>query len=312
MHEKTRDIMRSYVAGKIDRRDLFKAMGKLGVGAAAASYLLNEASTQALAADFDWMAYKGKTINLLLNKHPYADAMIAYIDNFKKLTGMDVKYDVFPEDVYFDKVTAALSSGSSQYDAFMTGAYQTWQYGPAGWLVDMNEYLQDSSKTAPNYNWDGMLPNLRAATSWSGAARGGAGRRGCQAVGPAVGLRGLRALVQPEVPRPDEGAAAQGPAEPDGAGAEVLQGHAGRVRHRRARLALVGDDPSGLSLRLHQLRRARLHHGRRQAQGGDEQPPGQGDDSVVGQDDPGGRGRATGPPTLGTRSARTSVPAPVR
>ena len=180
MHEKTRDIMRSYVAGRIDRRDLFKAVGKLGVGAAAASYLLNEASTQALAADFDWMAYKGKTINLLLNKHPYADAMIAYIDNFKKLTGMDVKYDVFPEDVYFDKVTAALSSGSSQYDAFMTGAYQTWQYGPAGWLVDMNEYLQDSSKTAPNYNWDGMLPNLRAATSWSGqpgAALGGEGAK---------------------------------------------------------------------------------------------------------------------------------------
>ena len=36
--------------------------------------------------------------------------MIANLDNFKQLTGMDVKYDVFPEDVYFDKVTAALSS----------------------------------------------------------------------------------------------------------------------------------------------------------------------------------------------------------
>ena len=46
---------------------------------------------------------------------------------------MDVKYDVFPEDVYFDKVNAALSSGSDQYDAFMTGAYQTWGTArPAG------------------------------------------------------------------------------------------------------------------------------------------------------------------------------------
>jgi multiple sugar transport system substrate-binding protein len=63
---------------------------------------------------------------------------------------MDVKYDVFPEDVYFDKVTATLSSRSSQYDAFMTGAYQTWQYGPAGWLVDMNEYIADTGLTNPH------------------------------------------------------------------------------------------------------------------------------------------------------------------
>ena len=92
------------------------------------------------------------------------------------MTGMDVNYDVFPEDVYFDKVTAALSSGSEQYDAFMTGAYMTWQYGPAGWIVDLNEYIKDPAKTNPNYNWDDVLPNLRASTSWSGvpgAALGG-------------------------------------------------------------------------------------------------------------------------------------------
>lgn len=105
-----------------------------------------------LAADFDWQADKGKTVSLLLNKHPYTDAMIADLDTFKNMTGMDVKYDVFPEDVYFDKVGAALSSGSDQYDAFMTGAYQTWQYGPAGWIVDLNEFISDASKTNPNYN----------------------------------------------------------------------------------------------------------------------------------------------------------------
>ena len=69
------------------------------------------------------MKFKGSKLKLLLNKHPYADAMIADLDNFKKMTGMDVSYDVFPEDVYFDKVTAALSSSSSEYDAFMTGAF---------------------------------------------------------------------------------------------------------------------------------------------------------------------------------------------
>lgn len=168
MYGKERDLFAAFARGRLGRRELFRRAGTLGLGAAAAGYLMNEASTRALAAEFDWQANKGKTVRLLLNKHPYADAMIADLDNFKKMTGMEVTYDVFPEDVYFDKVGAALSSGSDQYDAFMTGAYQTWQYGPAGWIVDLNEYISDPAKTNPNYKWDDVLPNLRAATSWSG------------------------------------------------------------------------------------------------------------------------------------------------
>lgn len=167
MHEKARDLADLFARRQIGRRELMRRMGQLGLGAAAANVLLNEAATSALAADFDWMKHKGKTVTLLVNKHPYLDAMIANLDNYKQLTGMEVKYDVFPEDVYFDKVTAALSSRSTQYDAFMTGAYQTWKYGPAGWLVDLNEFIKGPA-TAPNYNWDDVLPNLRSSTAWSG------------------------------------------------------------------------------------------------------------------------------------------------
>lgn len=177
MYEKAKDLAEAYVARRIGRRAFMDRMAKLGIGAAAANLVLGRASTRALAADYDWQKHKGTTVNLLLNKHPYTDAMIANLDSFKELTGMDVKYDVFPEDVYFDKVTASLSSRASQYDAFMTGAYQTWQYGPAGWLVDMNEYLGDA---APNYDWDDLLPNLRASTAWSGmpgAPLGGEGAK---------------------------------------------------------------------------------------------------------------------------------------
>ena len=115
-----------------------------------------------------------------MNKHPYMDAMVANVDAFKELTGMDVKYDVFPEDVYFDKVQAALSSGSTEYDVFMTGAYQTWQYGPAGWLVDMNEFIWRRQPDRPTYNWEDILPNLRSSTAWSGvpgAELGGEGAK---------------------------------------------------------------------------------------------------------------------------------------
>jgi multiple sugar transport system substrate-binding protein len=180
MDEKARDLFDAFAAGRVGRRELIRRAAGLGIGAAAAGTFLNAAQSRALAADYDWKAHQGTALKLLLNKHPYADAMIADIENFKSLTGMSVTWDIFPEDVYFDKVTAALSSHSTEYDAFMTGAYQTWQYGPAGWLVDLNEYLKDPKKTAPNYDWEGMLEGLRASTAWSGKpgdALGGPGAK---------------------------------------------------------------------------------------------------------------------------------------
>jgi multiple sugar transport system substrate-binding protein len=180
MSNKEKSLFDAFAARRLGRRELLDRAAKLGLGAAATSAMLNAAQSRAMAADYDWMANKGQTLRLLLNKHPYADAAITNLKHFEEMTGIKVSYDVFPEDVYFDKVTAALSSKSTQYDVFMTGAYQTWQYGPAGWLVDLNQFIKDPSKTAPSYDWEDILPNLRSSTSWSGKpgeALGGPGAK---------------------------------------------------------------------------------------------------------------------------------------
>lgn len=175
MYDKEKGLIDAFIRGTISRRGLIKSLGSMGVSAATAGVLVNLAATRALAADFDWMKHKGTTVKLLLNKHPYTDAMIANLDNFKALTGMDVKYDVFPEDVYFDKVTAALSSGSTEYDAFMTGAYMTWTYGPAGWCEDLNAWIKDPEKTNPMYAFDDFLPGVIKSCSWNGVPGGALG-----------------------------------------------------------------------------------------------------------------------------------------
>ncbi|MCY4334166.1 MAG: extracellular solute-binding protein [Litoreibacter sp.] len=174
--KKEKEIVQSYMSGNISRRSMLRGLSSLGVSAAAASVMVNAAATRALAQNgFDWERHSGTSIKLLLNQHPYADAMIANLENFKELTGMDVTYDIFPEDVYFDKVTAALSSGSSEYDAFMTGAYMTWTYGPAGWIDDLNEYIGDPAKTNPDYNWEDMLEGVRRSCAWNGKPGGALG-----------------------------------------------------------------------------------------------------------------------------------------
>jgi multiple sugar transport system substrate-binding protein len=133
-----------------------------------AATILSGTATRALAADFDWKKHNGTSIKLLLSKHPYVDAMLADIENFKTLTGIDVTYDVFSQNVYYEKLTAAFSAGSTEYDAFMTGPYNNWQYGPAGWLADLNEFIGDPEKTNPAYAWDDVLPGVRSSLAWSG------------------------------------------------------------------------------------------------------------------------------------------------
>ena len=87
MDEKAKEFFAAFKAGKMSRRELMSGAAKLGVSAATANFLFNAAATQALAADFDWKKFNGTKLHLLLNKHPYADAMIADLDNFKSSDG---------------------------------------------------------------------------------------------------------------------------------------------------------------------------------------------------------------------------------
>src|SRR5258705_12128745 len=75
MYDKEKELFAAFAAKKMSRREMLDRARQAGLSIAAASVLLNSAATRALAADFDWMKFKGNKLKLLLNKHPYADAM---------------------------------------------------------------------------------------------------------------------------------------------------------------------------------------------------------------------------------------------
>lgn len=118
-------------------------------------------------AEFDWKAHNGTDIKLLLNKHPYTDALLAHLPEFEEKTGIKVTYDVFPEDEYFDKVTVSLSSKSPEYSVFMTGAYQVWQYAPPGFMEDLKPYMADPEKTNPDWDQEDIYANLLDSLAWN-------------------------------------------------------------------------------------------------------------------------------------------------
>jgi multiple sugar transport system substrate-binding protein len=125
-------------------------------------------SAEDFTGDFDWKRFEGESIKLLLNQHPYTDGMLEEVDTFEEMTGITVEYDIFPEEEYFNKVTVALSSGSTEYDAFMTGAYMVWQYMPPGWMEDLTPFIENPALTSPDYDFDDIIDGIAAGLRWDG------------------------------------------------------------------------------------------------------------------------------------------------
>ncbi len=123
-------------------------------------FLMTIFAISSASAAFDWQKHSGTSIKLLLNKHPYTDALLAHLGEFTDKTGIAVTYDVFPEDEYFDKVTISLSSKSPEYSIFMTGAYQVWQYAPPGYMEDLRPYMESKEKTGPEWDQADIYENL--------------------------------------------------------------------------------------------------------------------------------------------------------
>jgi multiple sugar transport system substrate-binding protein len=119
------------------------------------------------APAFDWKAHSGTKIKLLLNKHPYTDALLYYLVDFISETGIKVSFDVFHEEEYFAKVTEALASKSPEYSIFMTGAYQLWQYAPLGYVEDLRPYMTNPEKTNPDWDQADFFENLLTSLAWN-------------------------------------------------------------------------------------------------------------------------------------------------
>ncbi len=122
----------------------------------------------ALAQDksFDWKQAAGTKINVSLNQHPYAEAIIQRLPVFKELTGIDVQYELTPEENYFDKVTTALSSSSGNPDVFMTGIYQMWDYASAKRMEPLDQFLGNPAATNPDYNPGDIFEGVFKGGKW--------------------------------------------------------------------------------------------------------------------------------------------------
>ena len=167
----------------MNRRAMLKSMGAAGLalgampalnacgvtgtgGSSSSSSSGGGSAADEVTGSFDWKKASGTTINVLQTPHPYQQSFQPLLKEFTALTGINVKAQLVPEADYFTTLNTELQGRGGNYDAFMTGAYFIWTYGPPGWMEDLGPWIKNDAATNPDYDFEDIYEGLRKATQW--------------------------------------------------------------------------------------------------------------------------------------------------
>lgn len=127
-------------------------------------------------AKINWRQFEGQKLTIGLNKHPYTESLLPLIPEFEALTGIKVEYLILPENEYGSKLTADLSQQRGEFTAIMAGAMRNWAFVTPGWMVPLDQFLNDPKLTDRSwYKLEDFFPSLIAANRWNGKLAGGTG-----------------------------------------------------------------------------------------------------------------------------------------
>src|SRR5262245_41832143 len=147
------------VARRLTRRTFLTSMA---AGVAAGPIV----STPARAQAFTWKRFQGKELFLLLTKHPFIDVLEKHIPEFESLSGMRVKWETLPEIQARQKMTVEMAANSGGIDAFFTSLHvEKKRFWKAGWYHPLNKFLQDTTLTSPDFDWNDFTPGARAGVT---------------------------------------------------------------------------------------------------------------------------------------------------
>lgn len=128
----------------------------------AATVTSGQTQSQVASAKIDWKQFSGQSINVLLSRHPWQEAITPLVPEFERLTGMKVNVQALPETQYVTKVPADLTAGTFQFDVFMNQYYDKPQYAAEHWTADLKPLMDDPKLTDKQwYNWNDFFPGAR-------------------------------------------------------------------------------------------------------------------------------------------------------
>jgi multiple sugar transport system substrate-binding protein len=123
----------------------------------------------AAAQGFNWKQHDGQTINLLLNNHPWSQAMKDMVAEFTSKTGIRTRIEIFNEEQFRARLATIMQARSADIDVYMSLKMREGEvFDKAGWYADLTSMLRDGAATAPDFNFEDFGRALRDAETVGG------------------------------------------------------------------------------------------------------------------------------------------------
>lgn len=128
-----------------------------------------ETETAEIQEGFNWQAYEGARINVIVNKHPWVELIEPKIPEFEEMTGIEVSLDIYPEDQFRTKRTVEMVSGTSVIDVFMMMPGNSLaQYETNGWVEPLNPFFNNENMVWPKYDLEDFYDSALGAGERNG------------------------------------------------------------------------------------------------------------------------------------------------
>ena len=112
-------------------------------------------------ADIDWRQFEGSSINIGAVQHPWVSAIKPAVPVFEELTGIDVVWNVLPEQQFRTKRQTDVSTGAGQFDVFYLDQVVN-QFRDEGWIQPLDPFFEDDSLFDEDwYNTDDLFEASR-------------------------------------------------------------------------------------------------------------------------------------------------------
>jgi multiple sugar transport system substrate-binding protein len=135
--------------------------------ATAAALLVTSPAAQ--AQGFNWKQHDGQTVNLLLNNHPWSQAMRDMSGEFTAKTGIKLRVEIFNEEQFRSRLTTMMQAKSSDFDVFMSLKFREGAaWDKAGWYANLTPLLNNPAATAPDFNFTDFGEALRKGETVNG------------------------------------------------------------------------------------------------------------------------------------------------
>jgi len=133
----------------VSRRTVLKA----AAGLAAVGPLGSLATKVQAQGSFNWRKYAGTTLRILVNRVTPCELVGQRIPEFEAKTGIKVKAEFYPEELFRQKTVVEMTSGASDLDLFMTLiGNEGVKFYKSGWYEPIKRFVEDRTLADPA--WD--------------------------------------------------------------------------------------------------------------------------------------------------------------